>query len=177
MKSLGHGRVSERRRNAGHRHPEPDARILLCKERPKSSRSAVADHESPQPLSVLLDATTVESGPTSGSTPMEEKLAPPSIQPFLAYAHQDADHFHHQLRIHLCPSDNGTDDFFPLFCCRLSLHRSSRIKPLLEVHVEALGHLFFDVLDVGDVSAGSWFLIPYCAQNRNWNASSRRIQN
>jgi transcriptional regulator with GAF, ATPase, and Fis domain len=40
-----------------------------------------------------------------------------------------------------------------------------------------LGHLFFDVLDVGDVSAGSWFLIPYCAQNRNWNASSRRIQN
>ena len=112
MKSLGHGRVSERRRNAGHRHPEPDARILLCKERPKSSRSAVADHESPQPLSVLLDATTVESGPTSGSTPMEEKLAPPSIQPFLAYAHQDADHFHHQLRIHLCPSDNGQTIFF-----------------------------------------------------------------
>ena len=51
------------------------------------------------------------------------------------------------------------------------------LRLLLEVHVEALGHLFFDVLDVGDVSAGSWFLIPYCPQNRNWNASSRRIQN
>ena len=51
------------------------------------------------------------------------------------------------------PSDNGTDDFFPLFCCRLSLHRNSRIKPLLEVHLEALKHLFFNVFDVGELAS------------------------
>jgi hypothetical protein len=35
---------------------------------------------------------------------------------------------------------------------RLSLHRSSRIKPLLEVHVEALEHLSFDIFDVGELA-------------------------
>ena len=53
------------------------------------------------------------------------------------------------------PSDNGTDDLFPLFCCRLSLHMSSRIKPLLKVHLEALEHLFFDVFDVGELAPTS----------------------
>jgi hypothetical protein len=40
-------------------------------------------------------------------------------------------------------------DLFPLFCSWL-LILSSRIKPLLEMRLEALEHLFFYVFDVGE---------------------------
>jgi hypothetical protein len=43
-------------------------------------------------------------------------------------------------------SGNSTEDPFPLFCGWLSFHMSSRINSFLEVHLEALEHLLFNVL-------------------------------
>src|SRR5271166_1297302 len=40
--------------------------------------------------------------------------------------------------------------FSRFFCSWLSFHWSSRIKPLLEMCLEALEHLFFNVFDVGE---------------------------
>jgi hypothetical protein len=45
--------------------------------------------------------------------------------------------------------------YFPLFYLRLSFHSSSRIKPLFEMLLEALEHLFINVFDVGELAPAS----------------------
>ena len=52
--------------------------------------------------------------------------------------------------LHRFATPNRAADLFPLFCSWLSFQLSSRIKPLLEMRLEALEHLFFYVFDVGE---------------------------
>jgi hypothetical protein len=57
--------------------------------------------------------------------------------------------------IHSITSANGAADLFPPFCGWLSFSLNSRTKPLLEMHLKALEHLFFNVFDVGELDPTS----------------------